>query len=243
MKIELKNLSKSFGSRVVLDSLSLTLESSRCLVLLGSSGSGKSTLLRILAGLDSPDSGTILLNGTPLPESEETLRRYRQSIGVVFQSFNLFPHLTALDNLLLPLLVVHRVPQAEARARAFALLHRFQLESHAHQKPAALSGGQRQRIAIARALVTKPSLLLLDEPTSSLDPEMTAEVLDTLLALREEGCPLILVTHELGFARRAADHLALLSEGRLAEVGPPEQLLDAPRHESTRRFLQRALRY
>ena len=169
--------------------------------------------------------------------------RHRRSIGTVFQAFNLFPHLTAFQNITLPLEKVHGRSREEARELAEGTLRRFQLLDHAHKRPAELSGGQRQRVAIARAIAIKPQVVLLDEPTSALDPEMTAEVLELIEELKQEGRDLLLGTHEMGFALRLADRVALLSEGRIAELGPPEQVFGASQSEITRSFLRRVLKY
>lgn len=243
MKLEIEHLLKILGNHRALDSLCLTIENTRALVLLGPSGGGKSTLLRVLAGLEKPDSGSVRINNIPLPDSELGLLLYRRTIGVVFQGFNLFPHLTAFRNITLPLEVVHGLPPAEASEIAKQLLVRFQLEKHAHQKPSQLSGGQRQRIAIARAIAPRPSLVLLDEPTSALDPEMTAEVLQMIEELRDDGRDIILVTHELGFARQVADTIALVSQGTIAEIGPPKQIFDGPKSPITQSYLAKTLRY
>ena len=243
MKIELRGLSKRYGDHVVLDRVDATLEFGHTLALIGPSGGGKSTLLRLLAGLLAPDAGSIILDGKPLPTSEAALRAYRAGLGIVFQAFNLFPHLTARDNVALPLVHVHGLSRPEALARAMEVLARFHLADHALKPPAALSGGQRQRVAIARAVAIQPRFLLLDEPTSALDPEMTAEVLDLLTELRSEGRTLILVTHAMGFARQAADLVAFVARGSLLEVAPPETLFRDPRQEDVRRFLGKVLRY
>jgi polar amino acid transport system ATP-binding protein len=168
---------------------------------------------------------------------------HRRTVGTVFQAFNLFPHLTALQNITLPLEKVHQYNPAEARQVAAVILERFGLSEHGHKSPAQLSGGQRQRVAIARAISIKPKLLLFDEPTSALDPEMTAEVLDVIGELREEGRDLVLVTHQMGFAHRVADQIALLSGGEIIECGPPKQVLDNPQSETTRQFLAKILKY
>lgn len=243
MNIELRGLTKRFGSQTVLDDVTATLAFDHTLALIGPSGGGKSTLLRLIAGLLAPDAGSIAVDGRPLPTDEAGLRVYRAGIGVVFQAFNLFPHLTALDNILLPLVQVHGLAPADARARAEEVLTRFQLAAHAHKHPAMLSGGQRQRVAIARAIAIQPRFLLFDDPTSALDPEMTAEVLDLLAELRAEGRTLILVTHEMGFARHTADLVAFVSGGTLREIAPPEVLFTAPREAEVQRFLGRILRY
>ena len=180
MKLDVTNLTQRFDATTVLDRLALATGEIQALVLVGPSGGGKSTLLRILAGLDVPVTGSVAFDGSPLPRDEESLRRYRKTVGTVFQAYNLFPHLSALDNLLLPLVHVHGLSHAAAVARVREPLERFQLMAHAHKRPAELSGGQKQRIAILRALVVQPRRLFLDEPTSALDPEMTAEVLEMI---------------------------------------------------------------
>jgi len=243
MRLELREVSKAFGSHAVFDKLSATLDFRHTLALIGPSGGGKSTLLRLLAGLIPADTGSIHFDEIVVPNNESSLRAYRAKLGIVFQAFNLFPHLTALENIRLPLTQVHGLPPAEATARALAVLERFLLADHAHKHPAALSGGQRQRVAIARAVAIQPRVLLLDEPTSALDPEMTAEVLDLLSELRAEGRPLILVTHEMGFARHTADKVAFVSHGQLLEIAPPETFFSRPAHPEAQRFLQRVLRY
>jgi polar amino acid transport system ATP-binding protein len=178
-----------------------------------------------------------------LPTEEERLRKYRCGVGTVFQAYNLFPHLAALENIMLPLEKVHGLGREEARTRAMETLQRFQLEAHAHKKPGQLSGGQKQRVAIARAVAIKPRLLLFDEPTSALDPEMTSEVLEMIEELKREGRDLVLVTHEMAFARVAADQVAFLDEGKILECGPPEEIFTAARSEACRRFLGKILRY
>ena len=243
MKLVLQNVSKDFGPQRVLDNLSLTLEKVHTLALIGPSGGGKSTLLRMLAGLEYPTSGTVLLNDAPIVYREEELLQHRRSIGTVFQSFNLFPHLTALANLTLPLEKAHGHSPAAAREIARQVLARYRLADHADKRPAELSGGQRQRIAIARAVAIKPRVLLFDEPTSALDPEMTGEVLDMIEELRAEGRDFVLVTHEMGFARRVADQVALLAHGRIAELGPVAQIFEHPANPVTRDFLARILKY
>lgn len=243
MRLELSSVSKRFGVHVALTGVDLHAVDLHSLVLIGPSGGGKSTLLRILAGLEAPDAGTIAINSQPLPREEEALRTYRRGIGVVFQSFNLFPHLTALRNITLPLEVVHGRPAADAREIALQHLARFRLAEHAGKKPGELSGGQRQRVAIARALSIEPKLLLFDEPTSALDPEMTGEVLDVIEELRSEQRDIIVVTHHMAFARRLGDLVAVLAEGRIVEAAPPAQIFDHPAEERTAQFLSRVLRH
>ena len=243
MRLKATDLSKSFGNQTVLRRVNLELEEVHTLALIGPSGGGKSTLLRIIAGLEKPDEGRIFLDQKEIIYRERELMEHRRSIGTVFQAYNLFPHLTALQNITLPLEKVHHYVPAEARQLATEILERFQLAEHSHKPPAQLSGGQRQRVAIARAVSIKPKLLLFDEPTSALDPEMTAEVLQLIEELREEGRDIVIVTHQMGFAHRIADQIALLSGGQIAEFGPPSQVLDEPRSEATRQFLAKILKY
>ncbi|HMP77462.1 MAG TPA: amino acid ABC transporter ATP-binding protein [Kiritimatiellia bacterium] len=243
MDLQLHNLSKSFDGQPVLRDLALRVDSGHALVLIGPSGGGKSTLLRILAGLEHPDTGEVRFSGETLLFAEEALRAHRRRVGVVFQAMNLFPHLTALENITLPLIRVHGQSPAQARDVALDHLRRFQLADHAHKKPAQLSGGQRQRVAIVRAVAIKPRLLLFDEPTSALDPEMTAEVLDMIGELRAEGRDLVLVTHHLAFARTVADHAVFLADGRILEHAPGDALFAAPKDPVVKRFLDRVLKY
>lgn len=243
MKLELDRLTKRFGDQTVLDDLSLHLEKVHTLALIGPSGGGKSTLLRLIAGLERPDAGTLRLNDEPVSFESAALLRHRRAIGTVFQAFNLFPHLTALQNIVLPLEKVHGHSHEAARKIALMELDRFKLADHADKKPAELSGGQRQRVAIVRAIAIKPKLLLFDEPTSALDPDMTAEVLDTIRALRDEGRDFVLITHEMSFARAVADRVAFLAEGRIVEEGETETLFGSPSTEACRNFLARVLRH
>src|ERR1700719_2954221 len=243
MRLKATDLGKSFGQQVVLKDVSLDLDQVRTLALIGPSSGGKSTLLRIVAGLETPDSGRLHLNDREVIYREKELMVHRRSVGTVFQAFNLFPHLTALQNITLPLEKVHRYKPLEARQVAEGILERFGLSEHGHKPPAQLSGGQRQRVAIARAISIKPKLLLFDEPTSALDPEMTAEVLEVIEELREEGRDFVLVTHQMGFAKRVAEQVALLSGGKIVEYGPPAQILDNPQSETGRQFLAKILKY
>jgi polar amino acid transport system ATP-binding protein len=238
MKIDLRGVGKSFDGIPVLREVDFSAEGLRSLVLLGPSGSGKSTLLRILAGLMPADTGRVELDGMTVAGDETALRAYRRQIGVVFQGYNLFPHLTALENIVLPLEQVHRLTAADARSRAGELLERFRLAEHGHKKPGQLSGGQRQRVAIARALGNRPKLLLLDEPTSALDPEMAAEVLGTIETLKQEETDFILVTHQIPFARRVADRVIFLAEGRVVESGEASVVLHRPASPQLREFLR-----
>jgi polar amino acid transport system ATP-binding protein len=241
MTIECQGIGKWFGSHQVLRDVNLQAAFDHTIAFIGPSGGGKSTLLRIVAGLEHPDGGTIFLNGRRLVFEEQALSEHRRRVGVVFQAFNLFPHLTALQNILLPLEKVHRF--ADARQRAHHVLQRLRLEGHADKKPSQLSGGQRQRVAIARALAIEPEFLLMDEPTSALDPEMTAEVLDVIAGLRETGQPVVVVTHEMGFARETADLIAFVADGSIRECTEAHEFFDRPRTEAARKFLARVLKY
>lgn len=250
MKLEALGITKSFGvgseRRSVLKNLTLEVEFPHVLALLGPSGGGKSTLLRVIGGLEYPEEGTVLVDGAMVPlglQEATALRIYRRTLGVVFQAYNLFPHMTALQNVELPLTAVHGVDAPTARERAYEVMERLGLKDHTSKMPAQLSGGQRQRVAIARALATKPRFLLFDEPTSALDPEMTAEVLELIAELRESGTPMLLVTHEMGFARKIADQVAFLAEGRVVEQGLAGEFFSDPRSELASRFLAKVLAY
>jgi len=243
MRLDLLDIRKSYGDHVALDGATLSIPELRTVALLGPSGGGKSTLLRIVAGLEVPDSGTIRLDNDTVRSDEEYLLHHRRGIGIVFQSFNLFPHLTALENISLPLEKVHGYSADEAATYSLQLLSRFQLAGHALKTPAQLSGGQKQRVAIARAVAIKPRLLLFDEPTSALDPEMTVEVLDLIAELRREGRPILLVTHEIGFARKVADQVVFIHAGRVAEYGEAAELFEQPATPEMRNFLDKVLRY
>jgi polar amino acid transport system ATP-binding protein len=241
MNLAIDGLTQRFGTTTVLDGLGLATGEIGTLVLVGPSGGGKSTLLRILAGLDVPVAGSVTFDGVPLPRDEAALRRYRRTVGTVFQAYNLFPHLTALENLLLPLVHVHGLSRDVAAERVRGPLARFGLADHAHKRPAELSGGQKQRIAILRALVVEPSRLFLDEPTSALDPEMRGEVLGMIGELRESGAQFVLVTHEMAFARRVADEVAFVAEGRVVAHGSATDFFDRPTDPRVRSFLERTL--
>jgi polar amino acid transport system ATP-binding protein len=241
MKIQCRGIGKRFGTHQVLKDVNLDASFDHTIALIGPSGGGKSTLLRILAGLEHPDGGTILLNERRLVFEEQALREHRRRVGVVFQAFNLFPHLTALENILLPLEKVHHF--ADAPQRAQRVLERLRLDAHCNKKPSELSGGQRQRVAIARALAIEPEFLLMDEPTSALDPEMTAEVLDVIADLRETEQPVVVVTHEMGFARETADLVAFVADGTVQECTQAHEFFQRPRTETARKFLARVLKY
>ena len=233
---------RSGTQATVLDGLDLETGDIQALVLVGPSGGGKSTLLRILAGLDVPTAGTVAFDGEPLPRSEEGLISYRRTVGTVFQAYNLFPHLTAMQNLLLPLVHVHGLAEAEAQERLREPLERFGLAAHAHKRPAELSGGQKQRVAILRALVVKPRRLFLDEPTSALDPDMTGEVLDMIGELKATGTQFVLVTHEMGFARHVADEIAFIADGDCPALAAPERFFEGCGEPRVVSFLERTKR-
>ena len=243
MKLEFDAITKRYGDHTVLDAITAQLEFPHVLALLGPSGGGKSTLLRVIGGLESPETGSLTIDGQRVPTGERSLRTFRSNIGTVFQSWNLFPHLDALANIMLPLTAVHGLAPEAARDRSLELLERLHLTGHAHKRPAELSGGQRQRVAIARAVAIHPRLLLLDEPTSALDPEMTAEVLEVIADLKSEGRTFILVTHAMNFARTVADQVAFLADGRIVEQGSAQTFFSAPQSETAQRFLAKVLKY
>ena len=243
MKLEVTELTKCYGRTRALDGLTLPVETARVLVLIGPSGGGKSTLLRVLGGLETVDSGTVIINGHALPENSAALQAYRRRNGFLFQQFNLFPHLTARRNIALPLEKVHGQSRAEALEMAEQALDRFSLLDHADKLPAQLSGGQQQRVGIARAVARPPEVLFLDEPTSALDPEMTAEVLELIQELAEAGQDIILSTHEMGFARAVADQVAFVAAGKIEEAAPPTRLFGEPSSPLCQRFLSRVMRY
>nr|WP_307776054.1 amino acid ABC transporter ATP-binding protein [uncultured Cetobacterium sp.] len=238
MEINIKDLKKSFGQQVVLNGVELDLKNIHCLVIVGPSGGGKSTLLRILAGLEIPNSGDIFVNGEKLPNTEDELHEYRKNIGVVFQAYNLFPHMSALKNITLPLIKVHKVDEDIAIQRAVDLLRRFGLLEHKDKYPHQLSGGQQQRVAIVRALALEPKFLLLDEPTSALDPALTREILDAIVELRKERKDMVLVTHEMKFAQGVADYVIYVDKGKILDQGKPEKFFKTPESEELRDFLQ-----
>jgi len=239
--VRLEAVRKSFGDNVVLDGIDLTVESREVLVVIGPSGSGKSTLLRCINLLEPVDSGRIFLEGEELTRKGVKVDRIRQRIGIVFQQFNLFPHLRAIDNLTIAARRVAGVPRREAEARAKELLERVGLADKARSYPQQLSGGQQQRVAIARALMMRPHVMLFDEVTSALDPELVGEVLVVMRDLARDGMTMIVVTHEMQFAREAGDRVVFMDEARIVEQGEPADILDRPKADRTRRFLRRTL--
>ena len=243
MRLEFDHLTKRYGNNTVINDITATLDFPHVLALLGPSGGGKSTLLRLIGGLESPEEGSLSVDHEPVPASGKSLRVYRSNIGTVFQSWNLFPHLDAIANVMLPLTAVHGLSPDEAHVRAEELLDRLHLKGHSHKRPAELSGGQRQRVAIARAVAIRPKLLLFDEPTSALDPEMTAEVLEVIADLKSEGRTFILVTHAMNFARTVADQVAFLSNGQILDQAPAQDFFRSPRSEIAQRFLAKVLKY
>jgi polar amino acid transport system ATP-binding protein len=232
---------KSFGDHLVLDGIDLSVTAGEVLVIIGASGSGKSTLLRCVNLLEPVDSGRIWLDGDELTRKGADVSAVRQRIGIVFQQFNLFPHLKVIDNLTLAARRIRKVPKAEAEERAVDLLRRVGLEEKAHQHPHQLSGGQQQRVAIARALMMEPHVMLFDEVTSALDPELVGEVLLVMKDLADSGMTMLVVTHEMQFAREVGDYLIFIDEGRIVEHGRPADVLDQPREQRTQRFLRRSL--
>ena len=239
--VRLEDVNKSFGSNHVLRGIDLEVHQGEVLTIIGPSGSGKSTLLRCVNLLEPLQSGRIFFEGEEITRRGTDLSSVRQRIGMVFQQFNLFPHLTVMDNLTLATRRIRRRPRAEAERRATELLTRVGLAEKAEQHPHQLSGGQQQRVAIARALMMEPSVMLFDEVTSALDPELVGEVLIVMRDLARDGMTMLVVTHEMQFAREVGDRLVFMDEGRIVEQGVPATVLDAPREERTRRFLRRSL--
>ena len=239
MKLQLVDVLKRFGPRIVLDHLSLDVDTSQVICLIGASGSGKSTLLRCVNLLEPIDDGRILLDGDDISEPGRDPDPVRRRIGIVFQSFNLFPHMTVAENIGLAPRKVIGMDKTAASATTFALLERLSLADKADEYPDRLSGGQQQRVAIARALAMQPEVMLLDEITSALDPELVGEVLDVVRDLKRDGMTMLIATHEMSFAREIADAVCFLHQGRILEQGPPDELLGRPSNDRTRQFLQR----
>lgn len=235
--IEFRHVDKHFGQLHVLKDINLTVNKGEVVVVVGPSGSGKSTLCRTVNRLETIDSGEIYIHGELLPEEGKALAAIRSKVGMVFQSFNLFAHKTVLDNVTMGPTQVLGVKKQEAEARAYELLERVGVKDQAKKVPAQLSGGQQQRVAIARSLAMNPDVMLFDEPTSALDPEMINEVLDVMVNLASEGMTMMVVTHEMGFARRVADRVLFMSEGKIVEEGTPEEFFKNPKTDRAREFL------
>ena len=238
--IDIENLRKSFGDVEVLKGIDLTIKEKEVVVIIGPSGSGKSTLLRCMNYLEEPTSGKVSVDGIVL-DGEANINKVREEVGMVFQRFNLFPHMTVLDNIMLAPSKVRHITKAEAEDTARKLLARVGLADKADAYPSQLSGGQQQRVAIARALAMKPKVMLFDEPTSALDPEMVGEVLDVMRKLAEEGMTMVIVTHEMGFAREVGDRLLFVDDGRIIEQGDPKEVFEHPQEERTKNFLSKVL--
>jgi general L-amino acid transport system ATP-binding protein len=242
--IEFDNVSKWYGDFQVLRDIDLRVLQGERIVICGPSGSGKSTLIRCINRLEEHQAGRIIVDGVELTENLRNIERVRSEVGIVFQQFNLFPHLNVLDNLTLAPIWVRRMPRSEAEALAMRYLERVRIPEQARKYPGQLSGGQQQRVAIARALCMNPKIMLFDEPTSALDPEMVKEVLDVMVSLAEDsGVTMLCVTHEMGFARRVADRVIFMDAGEIVEEGPPERFFTAPANERTRLFLSNILSY
>lgn len=245
-KIEIKNVSKDFENNNgtilhAVKNVSLTVNDGEVVVIIGPSGSGKSTLLRTVNGLETAQSGSILIDGIDIMDKDTDIRRVREEVGMVFQSFNLFPHLSVLDNITLAPIKVKKMSRRDAEDKAMELLATVGLADKAHQKPTQLSGGQQQRVAIVRALAMEPKAMLFDEPTSALDPEMIKEVLDVMLKLAKTGMTMLLVTHEMGFARAAADKVVFMADGEVVESGTPDEMFTNPKTQRTKDFLNHIL--
>jgi general L-amino acid transport system ATP-binding protein len=239
--IQVKGLNKWFGDFHVLRGIDLTVRRGERIVICGPSGSGKSTLIRCLNRLEPHEGGTVVVDGVPLDDSLKNIEAVRNEVGMVFQHFNLFPHLTVLENCTLAPVWVKRRARAEADATAMKLLERVKIADQAHKYPGQLSGGQQQRVAIARALCMSPRIMLFDEPTSALDPEMVKEVLDTMVALARDGMTMLVVTHDMGFARAVADRVIFMDFGEIVEQAPPAEFFAHPKSERARQFLDQVL--
>ena len=239
--IEVRGLRKSFGSNYVLRGIDLDVKAGSVVCIIGPSGSGKSTLLRCMNLLESPDAGEVFIDGRDITHAGRDIDRLRAEAGMVFQRFNLFPHMTVLDNITLAPVKVRKTPKNEARLQAMEVLRRVGLEDKALAYPKQLSGGQQQRVAIARAIAMKPKLFLFDEPTSSLDPELVGEVLEVMRNMAGEGATMVVVTHEMQFAKEVADQVVFIDEGVIVEMAPPEVMFANPANARTKAFLDRVL--
>lgn len=240
--IKLQGVNKFFGKNQVLKNINLTVKEGEKIVVIGPSGSGKSTLIRCMNLLEIPTDGSIIVNDVEITKKAAPINKVRQEIAMVFQSFNLYPHMTVLENLTLAPMKIQKVPKEEAIKSAMKYLKRVGLENKASAYPAQLSGGQQQRVAIARALNMHPKIMLFDEPTSALDPEMIQEVLDVIIGLSKENITMVVVTHEMGFARQAADRVIFMSDGEIIEEGNPEHFFVNPTNERTKSFLSKIVR-
>ncbi|OEU64619.1 MAG: glutamine ABC transporter ATP-binding protein [Desulfobacterales bacterium PC51MH44] len=236
--IEFKNVDKSFGKLQVLYGIDLTISEKEVVILIGPSGSGKSTLLRCINGLEMITSGELIVNQIRLPDQKQNIREIRKEVGMVFQQFNLFPHMTALDNVAFGPRKTRGLSRTEANEIAHNIMAKVGLDDRSHHYPAELSGGQQQRVAIARALATKPKVMLFDEPTSALDPELREEVLNVMMALAEEGMTMVVVTHEMSFATKAGTRLLFMDEGGIVEDGDPKKLIKSPETDRLQSFLR-----
>ncbi|HCF05172.1 MAG: polar amino acid transport system ATP-binding protein [Desulfomicrobiaceae bacterium] len=239
--IQIQNVFKYFGSLQALSNVNLDIATGEKVVIIGPSGSGKSTLLRTINRLETIDAGQIIVDGKNVHSGEHDINLIRQELGMVFQNFNLFPHKTVLGNIVMAPMKLKKMPELEAKNLAMALLDKVGIRDKADVYPAMLSGGQKQRVAIARALAMQPKIMLFDEPTSALDPEMIGEVLEVMTQLAREGMTMVVVTHEMGFAREVADRMVFMDQGQILEVAPPEQLFAAPKHPRTQKFLSQIL--
>ena len=239
--IRVTDLWKSFGNLTVLKGISASFYEGETVAILGASGGGKSTFLRCLNRLEEPEKGSILFEGTELMDKKLDIAKYRQRIGMVFQHFNVFPHLTCMQNIILAPTLEKKVPKEKAERDAMTLLERVGLADKRDEYPTRLSGGQKQRLAIVRALAMEPDVLLFDEPTSALDPEMVKEVLEVIKALAESGMTTLIVTHEMGFAREVAKRVIFIADGLICEEGTPEEVFDHPKNERTKQFLSKVL--
>ncbi|MCU0521274.1 MAG: amino acid ABC transporter ATP-binding protein [Anaerolineae bacterium] len=239
--VEIRNLSKRFGDLEAVNDVSLEVQRGEVVVIIGPSGSGKSTLLRCINRLESANGGTISIDGEILTRDEKQINHIRAEVGMVFQQFNLFPHKTVLENITLGPIIVKGMEEGAAETLAHTLLAKVGIPEKADAYPEQLSGGQQQRVAIARALAMEPKIMLFDEPTSALDPEMIKEVLDVMLDLAREGMTMLVVSHEMGFARAAAHRIVFMDQGQIVEITTPEELFTAPKHERLKRFLSQIL--
>jgi general L-amino acid transport system ATP-binding protein len=239
--IEIRNMNKWYGDFHVLKNINVDVKKGEKIVICGPSGSGKSTLIRCINRLEEHQEGDIIVDGTELTNDLKNIDAVRREVGMVFQHFNLFPHLTVLENCTLAPIWVRKVPKAEAEATAMKFLERVKIPEQANKYPGQLSGGQQQRVAIARSLCMRPNIMLFDEPTSALDPEMIKEVLDTMVSLAEEGITMLCVTHEMGFAKKVADRVIFMDEGEIIESNTPHEFFDNPKHDRTKLFLSQIL--